>query len=315
MSSEFEAATALRAIALDEDAKSYVLNHPPLYQVLRKAAMRFIGGETLAQCVDVARDLNRQGHKVTIDFMGESTRDVATAKAATQEFSAVIDTIKTEDIDASVSLDLSHIGMVIDSDLCYQHACQLAQQSQQTGLEMMISMEGTDRTDLVLDIYQRLCKQYNNVGITLQAYLYRTDEDMEVALACPGKVRLVKGAFAAPKALARSRGSELDSVYQQLMEKLLLSGHPCSIATHDLALLDKADEIIGSQQHLADTAEFEMLKGVTPERLATMRSHGYSTRVYLPYGEEWYLYLCNRLAEHLPNIYRAIVDATSSQHG
>ena len=199
MSSEFEAATALRNIALDEGAKSYVLEHPPLYQALRKAAMRFIGGESLALCVGVARILYSQGHRVTIDFMGESTRDVATAKAATQEFSAVIGALQAEDIAASVSLDLSHIGMEIDSALCYQNACQLAEKSQQAGLEIMISMEGTDRTDCVLDLYQRLCKQYNNVGITLQAYLYRTDKDMAVAVECPGKIRLVKGAFAAPE--------------------------------------------------------------------------------------------------------------------
>ena len=173
-------------------------------------------------------------------------------------------------------------------------------------------MEGTDRTDSILSTYQRLCEQYNNAGITLQAYLYRTAKDLKIALQSPGKIRLVKGAYAAPEKLARSRGAELDAVYQQRMETLLLSGHACSIATHDQALLDRAHSVIRNQQLSADSIEFEMLKGVTPERLAAMQGHSYAARVYLPYGNEWYLYLCNRLAEHPPNLYQAIADAVAS---
>ena len=270
MNSESEVSAALRTIALDEDAKSYVLEHPPLYQALQKAAMRFIGDETLAQCLDVAASLNNKGHKVTIDFMGESTRDGNAARAATQEFLAVIDAIAEKSVEASISLDLSHIGMVIDPELGYQNACLLAASSQQSGLEMMISMEGTDRTDSILSTYQHLCEQYDNVGITLQAYLYRTAEDLKMVIQSPGKIRLVKGAYAAPLERASSRGTELDAVYQQLMETLLLSGHTCSIATHDQALLDRAHSVIGKHKLSTDAIEFEMLKGVTPERLATM---------------------------------------------
>ncbi|MEO1396950.1 MAG: proline dehydrogenase family protein [Cyanobacteria bacterium J06634_5] len=306
MSIEFEAAEALRRIALDESLKAYVLQHPPLYQVGLQAAMRFIGGETLGECIQSAKAINQQGHAVTIDFMGESTRDEAMAKQATQEFLEVVRAISQQKLKASVSLDLSHIGMVIDPELAYNNAAVLAQSAEAAGLEMMISMEGTDRTTLILGIHQRLCEQFSNVGITLQAYLHRTPTDLPVVLKRPGKIRLVKGAYDVDKNLAYSRGAELDAAYRQMMESLIESDRPCSIATHDADMLNHAHQFIQARQLPVRNVEFEMLKGVTAERLDEMRQRGYSTRVYLPYGKEWHLYLCNRLAEHPPNLHRAM---------
>lgn len=313
MNTELEVAEALRQIALNEEIKAYVLQHPPLYAPLLQAALRFIGGETLAQCTETAKALNQQGFAVTIDYMGESNRDAEMAEQATQEFLNVIQAIGAQNLDSSVSLDLSHIGMVIDAELGYKNAYILAEAAQNAGLEIMISMEGTDRTSLILEIHQRLCETFNNVGVTLQAYLHRTSADLESVLQRPGKIRLVKGAYAAPAHLAKPRGAELNESYRQLMETLLISGHSCSIATHDPALLDPileyAHKLIQEQNIEQDKIEFEMLKGVTPERLQAMQKRGYRTRIYLPYGQEWHLYLCNRLAEHPPNIYQAITDA------
>jgi proline dehydrogenase len=314
MKIEFEVAETFKQIALDEEIKTYVLQHPSLYQSLLQAALRFIGGETLTDCVETVKSLNQQGFAVTIDYMGESTRDADMAQQATQEFLHVIQAIAEQNLDSSISLDLSHIGMVIDTELGYKNACILAKAAQKSGLEMMISMEGTDRTSLILEIHQRLCETFDNVGITLQAYLHRTPSDLESVLQRPGKIRLVKGAYAAPPDLAKPRGAELDQSYRQLLEKLLMSKHSCSIATHDPALLNPfpleyAHKLIQGKEIEPDHIEFEMLKEVTPERLAAMKDYGYRTRVYLPYGQEWHLYLCNRLAEYPPNIYQAITDA------
>jgi len=319
MRTEFEVAETLKQIALDEEIKAYVLQHPSLYQSLLQAALRFIGGETLVDCVETAKLLNQQGFAVTIDYMGESTRDAEMAQQATEEFLDVIRAIAQQKLDSSISLDLSHIGMVIDAELAYQNACVLAEAAQNTGLEMMISMEGSDRTDLILEIHQRLCEKFDHVGITLQAYLHRTPNDLESALQRPGKIRLVKGAYAAPADLAKPRGAELDESYRLLMERLLMSGHACSIATHDPVLLDPfplkyAPQLIQEKGIGLDHVEFEMLKGVAQERLEAMKSYGYRTRMYLPYGREWHLYLCNRLAEYPPNIYQAITDAFKNKY-
>lgn len=317
---EFEVAETLKRVALDEEIKAYVLQHPTLYQPLLHAARRFIGGETLIECIEAAKSLNQQGFAVTIDYMGESTRNADMAEQATQEFLQVIQAIAQQNLNSSISLDLSHIGMILDTELGYKNACVLAEAAQSAGLEMMISMEGTDRTSLILEMHQRLCETFENVGITLQAYLHRTPDDLKQAVQRPGKIRLVKGAYATPPDLAKPRGADLDASYRQLMEQLLTSGHQCSIATHDPTLLDlipleyahRATQERGIE---LDKIEFEMLKGVAQERLEVMKSYGYRTRVYLPYGREWHLYLCNRLAEHPPNIYQAITDAANYKYG
>ena len=221
MSIEFEAAEALRHVALDESVKAYVLQHPPLYRAGLRAAMRFIGGETLDECVQTATNTNQQSHAVTIDFMGESTRDEVMATQATQEFLSVIRVIAQRGLHSSISLDLSHIGLVIDPELAYNNALTLAQAAHEVGLEMMISMEGTDRTTPILNIHQRLCERFSNVGITLQAYLHRTSEDLTAVMQRPGKIRLVKGAYEAPSVLAHSRGTALDAAYRAQMTLLI----------------------------------------------------------------------------------------------
>lgn len=310
---EIEAAVALRRLALNEDVKAYVLEHTPLYKTLLRAAIRFIGGETLADGIEAAGSLNEQGHAVSIDYMGESTREAAAATEATDEFLRVVDAIAANSLDASVSLDLSHIGLTVNEDLCFRNASRLADAAMAKRIEVMISAEGVDRTDAVLKLHKRLCEHFNNVGVTLQAYLHRTPGDLAAVMERPGRIRLVKGAFAAPSALAMPRGDDLNGAYARLLETILTHRHPCSIATHEAALLDHSQTCIQGQKQEYAVIEFEMLKGVAPDLLRRLHARGYRTRVYLPYGKEWYLYLCNRLAEYPPNIFRALTDVAGAE--
>lgn len=312
LSWESEAAAALRHIARDEDIKAHIQKDSLLYDSLLRAAARFIGGEVMPQCLEVAATLNRKGIAVTIDYMGESTRDASAAEQVTAEFLGIAQEIKTRGLNASISLDLSHIGLAVDEGLAFENASRVAEAAAIAGTEIMISMEGSERTSAVLDMHCRLCERFDNVGITLQAYLYRTEKDLAAVLERPGKIRLVKGAFEEPPDLARARGEKLDTFYSEAMQTLLASGHPCSIATHDAAMLNYAHEF--AQQHDLGRQffEFEMLHGATPDRLQQMLDKGYRVRDYLPYGKEWYLYLCHRLAEYPPNIYRALADAVGN---
>jgi len=237
------------------------------------------------------------------------------AVEATQEFFRVVDAIENRGLDSSISLDLSHIGLAVDPELAFEHASGLARRAADARIEMMISMEGSERTEDVLRTYRRLSERFENVGITLQAYLYRTPEDFEDALKRPGKIRLVKGAFEESKDMAMPRGEELDAAYRSFMERLLESGHVESISTHDAFILVHAYQFTERNGLATGEAEFEMLYGAEPERLQTMHELGYKTRVYLPYGTEWYLYVCHRLAEYPPNIYRAIADAVEYRTG
>jgi proline dehydrogenase len=306
---ESVAAHALRHISRDQAIKAYMQESAVIHAVLLRAARRFIGGEILAECLEVARALQEQGCAVTIDYIGENTIDEAVAQQATEEFLRVIQAIAANRLDATVSLDLSHIGLAIDAEHALRNASTLAQAARDVGTEIMINMEGMERIDDILALHQRLCQDYENVGITLQAYLRRTTDDLASALQRPGRIRLVKGAYEEAPGVAEPRGEILDRGYRDYMEILLLSDHPCSLATHDLDLLNSAHKYIRRQKLKKHPFEFEMLYGVTPDRLQLVRERGYRARVYLPYGREWYLYLCHRLAEYPPNIYRAIGDA------
>lgn len=304
-----DAAAALKYIARDERIKSYVQTDKLVHDALLGAALRFIGGERLDTCLQAAQKVTHSGHAVTIDFMGESTRDEQMAAEATREFFRVVDAIKDGGLDSSVSLDLSHIGLAIDPELAFEHASGLARHAAEARIEVMLSMEGSERTDAVLRMYRRLSERFDNVGITLQAYLHRTPADLDDALNRPGKIRLVKGAFEEAEDVAMPRDDKLDTAYRSLVERLLTSGHPTSVATHDPTILDHVHMFIERNGLATGAAEFEMLYGVEPGRLHAVRELGYRTRIYLPYGMEWYLYVCHRLAEHPPNVYRAIADA------
>ncbi len=311
---EHEAAAALKNIARDEEIKARIMKDPFLKGILLRVASRFVCGEELPEALEAAKKANALGHAATIDYMGESVRDEALAERATKEFIRVAKEIKNRCLESSISLDLSHVGMALDANLAFENASKIARAAREAETEVMASMEGTERTEDVLSLHERLCETFDNVGITLQAYLHRTEEDLAAALERPGRIRLVKGAFEEPESVSIPRSSiALDEAYVRYMETLLASGHKCSIATHDEAILDHAGRFIRKNGLEASNTEFEMLYGVTPERLEAMRERGHRTRMYLVYGEEWYLYLCHRLAEHPPNIYRAVADAAGAK--
>lgn len=306
---ELMAATTLRRISRSAAIKAYIQENTVIYDVLLRAARRYVGSEALPECLHSARWLQQQGHAVTINYLGEQTRDEATALAAAEEFLRVIEAISAEHMDASISLNLSHIGLAIDAELAYLNAFRLAQSARDAGIEVMIDMERMEYIDAILALHQQLCAEFENIGITLQAYLRRTTHDLAAALRRPGPIRLVKGAYEDVPGVVEPHGAVLDKAYRDYMEILLASGHACFIATHDLKLLNKAHRYIRSQKLPHDFFVFEMFDGVTPERLHMARLRGYRTRVYLPYGRQWYPYFCRRLAEYSPNIYRAIADA------
>ncbi len=173
---------------------------------------------------------------------------------------------------------------------------------------MMISAEGSDRTDLVLHLYELLAAEYPHVGITLQARLHRTPDDLERVLALPGTVRLVKGAFLETDATAWRHGSpELTAAYLALARRLVAVGHPVSLATYDEALVDALIAEHGDALR-EPGAEFEMLVGLGTSLLDRLRGEGYLAREYVIFGGEWWLYVLNRIAEQPERVLTALAD-------
>jgi proline dehydrogenase len=306
-----QAAQAMRALALDESLKGQVAADPPLRALAWRVAERYVGGQSISEALTRAALVNAEGRPVTLDYMGESCRDAGLATAATEVFLDLSRQAAARGTNCSVSLDLSHIGSVVDRELGLANATRLAEATAAAGQEMMISAEGSDRTDLILWTHERLCERFDHVGITVQARLHRTAEDLAHLLRRPGRIRLAKGSFFEPESIAYPRDSpELRAAYLAYATLLLDSGHLCSIATHDLDLLD---ELQPHMRRDSGTYEVEILLGLGGDQLPTMRDRGHPVREYIVFGTEWWLYVWSRIAEDPLRLFQALVDAT--RHG
>ncbi|MET1020122.1 MAG: proline dehydrogenase family protein [Microterricola sp.] len=302
-------AEALRAFALDESLKARVLADARLAPIARRIAERYIAGETLDEAFDRLPEVLARGHLASIEYTGESVRDAAVADAETEVFLELARRIQSSAVPSTVSLDLSHIGLTVDPELGYRNAVRLAEATAEAGTELIISAEGSARTDLVLDTHARLCRSFDHVGITVQARLHRTPADLAALLQRPGRVRLVKGAFLEPESVAFARDSSaLRDAYLGLAGTLITSGHALSIATHDADVLDTLLSTHGSAL-AAPHIEFEMLLGLGTETLDELHAAGLRTREYLIFGTEWWLYVLNRIAENPDRVFQAITDA------
>lgn len=306
------AADTLRAWALDENLKRTVLANPALAAAATRVARRYTAGETADHAIDAVRAGVRRGHAGSIEYVGESIRDAATARHETDVFLALADAVLAAAVPTTISFDLSHVGSLVDRDLGLAHARELAAATAPLGSALMISAEGSDRTDLVLDLHEALATEFDHAGVTLQARLHRTPDDLRRVLRHPGPVRLVKGAFLEPEDVAYRRDSpELTAAYLDLAGEALAAGHPVVLATHDEALVGTLRERYGSDL-TAPGVEFEMLLGLGTELLDRLAQEGLHTREYVIFGDDWWLYVLNRLAEDPARVVRALADLNTA---
>ncbi|WP_271782515.1 proline dehydrogenase family protein [Aquimarina algiphila] len=301
-------ANALRKAAVNEEAKDFILSNEALFKTIKKAANRYIGGETLEETILKVKHQNKNKFKCSIEFMGENTLTEKEANDATSEFIRIVHEIKNQNLNSTVSLDLSHIGLAISNDLCLNNLISICKEASKTNIEVIISAEGIDRTDAVLNTYKTISKTYKNTSITLQAYLHRTKDDFKDLIQEEGRIRMVKGAFETPAHLSIPRGKELDERYLYFVDQLLSQNHKCSIATHHSKIQQEVLKLIQKYKISKDIYEFESLFGIQIEQLTLLKEQGYPTKLYFVYGKEWYLYLCNRIAEYPMNLFRALND-------
>ncbi|MEK4029643.1 proline dehydrogenase family protein [Pseudobacillus sp. FSL P4-0506] len=306
---EIEVIQALKSIARNEQMKSYIQQSSELYPLLLKAAKRFVTGENSQEGIEVAKKLISTGYFISLEYIGENITDLEECQKAKNEFLNLIEEMGSLSMKETVSLDLSHIGLSVDPDTAYSHLLEIAKEANLHGISLMISMEESAKTNHILDIYRKTAEQCPNVGITIQAHLYRSDNDIQKLIDYPGKIRVVKGAYQESADIAISRSKELNDRYLKLIEQLIEANHSVSIATHDEILIREMEY----RQYLnRPDVEIEMLYGIRSDLLSDLKSKGYNCKVYLPYGKEWYLYLCHRIAEYPENLYRAVTDIIHS---
>lgn len=270
---------------------------------LKAGAGRFVAGETLEKALTVTRKLNQQGLAVTLDLLGESVTDERTARAMAGAVGQVVEGIAAQGLDANLSLKLTQIGLDINPDLAYELMVQLQDRAIRHGLFIRIDMESSAVTDVTLDITRRLYARHDNVGTVLQSYLYRSPKDRDALAQLGMNLRFVKGAYLEPPEVAYPAKTDVDSAFHNLVAQHMESGCYAAIATHDDTQIDLAERVARERRIPLEQFEFQMLYGIRTERQLELVRKGYRTRVYVPYGPDWYPYFVRRLAERPANLW------------
>ena len=266
-------------------------------------ARRFIAGETVEEAIEVSRDVQSQGLHLTLDYLGESVRTSEEAQAATREYVHLLDAIVASGIERNISLKLTQLGAGIDRATCVDNLRRILEPAGRHGFFVRIDMENSPWTQLTLDIVETLWQQeYRNIGIALQAALYRTEQDVRRMNQIGARVRLVKGAYKEPESVAYQKKSDVDQSFLRLMKVLLDSGVYPAVATHD-PLMIAATRTYATERGLAsDRFEFQMLYGIRRDLQASLVAEGYTMRLYIPFGREWFPYFMRRLGERPANL-------------
>ncbi|HET9581868.1 MAG TPA: proline dehydrogenase family protein [Gemmatimonadota bacterium] len=265
-------------------------------------ATRFVAGEDRETAIAAARQLNERGVAVSLDLLGENVKEAGEAAAARDAYIDLLEGIASAGVDSNISIKLTMLGLDIARRLAEENLRAILEAALEHGNWVRIDMEGSPYTQLTLEVFERVWESYRNVGVVLQSMLRRTENDLERALEMGARVRLVKGAYREPPALAFQAKAEVDQAFDRLAERLLDAGNEPAIATHDDARIQHVLEHAARRQIPPDRYEFQMLYGIRSKTLLEMAARGHRMRVYVPYGEAWLPYFTRRLRERKENV-------------
>ena len=264
-------------------------------------ARRFIAGETVEEAIAAARAVETAGCFQTLDYLGESVATLEEADAATGAYLGVIDAIAASGIGRNLSLKLTQLGLDVDRAIAVDNLRKILARAD--GFFARIDMESSRYTDVTLDIFELLWRQdYHQIGVVLQADLYRTEQDLRRVLNLGARVRLVKGAYKERGSIAYKKKSDVDRAYARLMKTLLIEGNYPALATHDAALIQQAKIIARDNGIAPDRFEFQMLYGIRRDLQSALAKEGYRVRIYIPFGRQWFPYFTRRLGERPANV-------------
>ncbi|AWI35497.1 proline dehydrogenase [Bacillus safensis FO-36b] len=291
-------------------SKSSLLNHIARNWGSAVASKKIIGGKDFESAIPVIKRLNDQGMAVTVDHLGEFVTKAEIANERTTECIQTIQRIAEAGLNSHVSLKMTSLGLDIDDDLVYRNMKRILDTAEKHRIMVTIDMEDEQRCQKTLDIFKEMKSQYEYVSTVLQAYLYRTEKDLDDLNKLKPFLRLVKGAYKESAEVAYPNKKDVDQNYQKLIEKQLLSGNYTAIATHDDQMIEFTKNIVKKHNIQTSQFEFQMLYGMRTETQQALVKEGYQMRVYTPYGREWYGYYMRRLAERPANIAFALKGMT-----
>lgn len=278
--------------------------------IARRVARRFVAGESIEEAMAATQALNARGMMVTLDYLGESVTDKEIAAASRDEILRLLDRIKETGVEANVSVKLSQLGLRIQKDFALENLRQILSRAQEYGNKIRIDMEESELVDVTLDIYRTVRDQmgFQNVGVVIQSYLYRSERDVSKLIGEGAWVRLCKGAYAEPPDIAFSNKADTDANYVKLTQMMLgdnarKNGVYLGIATHDEKMIQAALDYAGRIGISPTEYEFQMLYGIRRDLQEDLVAQGYRVRTYVPYGTAWYPYFVRRLAERPANLW------------
>ena len=270
----------------------------------RGVARRFVAGETREDALTAARALNEAAMHVSLDYLGEAVGSQDEARGAAAAIEQVVRSIAREGLDANVSVKLTQLGQDIDDDFLRRTVDGLLDTAAESGTFVRFDMESSDYTEHTLRFFEELWSAgRRGIGVVLQSYLYRTEEDVARANELGARVRLCKGAYKEPERVAYPDKADVDANFVRCMRMLLADGVYPGIATHDEAMIEATKDFAREQGIDRDRFEFQMLYGVRRDVQKRLVGEGYHLRIYVPFGEAWYPYFMRRMAERPANLF------------
>ena len=273
----------------------------------RRVSGRFVAGTEIADAVRATQAINRAGMSVSIDNLGENVTNPEEARHSAQLYHQILDAIVANQLNANISLKLTHMGLDVDEQLAREIVSGLVAKAASMNPPgfVRVDMEGSPYTQRTLDFVHELHRMpgnANSVGTVIQSYLKRSESDVESLLAEKIRIRLCKGAYKESADIAFAAKSEVDANYVKLMKILLKSGVYHGLATHDENIVRQAQAFATAEKLSRDSFEFQMLYGIRRDLQQSLVREGWRVRVYIPFGSEWYPYFMRRLGERPANV-------------
>jgi len=271
----------------------------------RQFSARFVAGETLDEAIAAARDLNARNITVSLDLLGESVTSRAAAAGARDAAMEILDGIHATGVQANLSIKLTQMGLDLDAQLAAANARRILERARDHGIFVRVDMEASGYVQRTLALFHETLRPAfgDLVGVVIQTMLRRTEDDIEALVSAGARVRLVKGAYKEPEAVAFPDKRDVDAVFARCSERLLERGNYPAFATHDEALITHVKDHARAKGVGPERFEFQMLYGVRRDLQEGLRRDGYNVRVYVPFGTEWYPYLMRRMAERPANVW------------
>jgi proline dehydrogenase len=273
--------------------------------VTRSMVARFVAGETLGEALEALERLRAAGFRTTVDVLGEAVTSGEAARAAADEYLVTLDALASRGLDRNVSIKLSQMGLELDEAVCRENLTRILARAAETDAFVRFDMEAHATTDATLALWRELRPLnagHGDSGVVVQAALRRTAADVETLIGEHARIRLCKGAYVEPSAVAFPDKADVDEAYATLMAGLLREGTFPGIATHDERLIGRAVALVREEGIAPERFEFQMLYGVRRDLQERLLKAGFGVRVYVPFGTQWYPYFMRRLAERPANV-------------